>query len=105
MRDILKTITQAMREVVRRINLPFGARSMMRGIQDTIGCEIPHVGVGIVDNILFHAKESFFGAVFTIAHGTEFGQGLRDGPVAVGTPKAGVLFPIFASSAFVYFLR
>jgi hypothetical protein len=72
MGDILKTIAEAMREIVRRINLPFGASSMVRGIEDTVGGQVPHVGVGVVEDILFHAKEGFFWAVFTVTHGAEF---------------------------------
>jgi hypothetical protein len=105
MGDIFKTITKAMREIVRRINLPFGARSMVRGIKDTIGGQVPHVGVGIVEDILFHAKEGFFWAIFTVPHFAEFSEGFGDEAVAVGAFKAGVFFAVFASPAFVYLLR
>ena len=72
MRNILKRITQAMREIISRINPPGCPRSMMRGVKDTVGGKIPHVWVGVVEDVLFHAEEGFFGFVFPVAHGAEF---------------------------------
>jgi len=69
--------------------------------KDTISSEIPHVGVGIVEDVLFHAEEGFFGSVFSVAHGTEFGEGFFDGAVSMRTFESRVFFALFASTTFV----
>jgi hypothetical protein len=104
MQNILNAIAKAMREIVDRINLPIGPSSMVRDIKHTVGGEIPHVGVGIVEDVLLHAEEGFLRAVFAVVHGAEFGQGFADGAIAVGTFKVGVFFAFVASAPFVYFL-
>jgi hypothetical protein len=81
---------------------------MVRVFKDTVGDDIPHVWVRVIYNILFHTKESFFGFILSVMHGTEFLQGLFDGTVTVYTLGARIL-PLFTSSALVnffgYFVR
>ena len=78
---------------------------MVRMFKDTIGSEIPHVGVGIVEDVLFHAEEGFFGFVFSVTHGTEFGEGFFDRAVAMKTFEARIFSAVFTSTTFVDLFR
>lgn len=44
-RNVLKGIDEAVRKVVGRVDLPFGARTVVRSVEDAIGYEVPHLGV------------------------------------------------------------
>jgi hypothetical protein len=74
---------------------------MVRVFKDTIGSEIPHVRVGIIEDVLFHAEEGFFGFVFSVTHGTEFGERFFDGAIAMRTFESRVLSAVFTSTTFV----
>lgn len=74
---------------------------MVGMFEDSIGCEIPHVGIGIVEDVLLHAEEGFLGLVFTVTHGTKFGERFFDRATAVGTFESGVFFAVFTSTTFV----
>jgi hypothetical protein len=62
-----------MSEIVGRVNPPGRPGTMVGVFEDSVGSEIPHVGVGIVEDVLFHSEEGLFGFVFSVTHGAEFG--------------------------------
>jgi hypothetical protein len=99
MGDVLKRITQTVRKIVGWINTPGRSCAVMRLFNDTICREIPHVRIGVIEYILFHSKKGFLWFVFSVSHGAKFMKGFFDGPVAVYTFEARVLFAILASSA------
>lgn len=73
MRDALKAIAEAVRKVVCGIYPPFRTRSVVRllVLGDSVGGNIPHLGVGVVDNVLLHAQPGAPGLILSIAHATE----------------------------------
>jgi hypothetical protein len=98
MRNVLKRITQTMSEIVRRVNSPLRPGTMVGVFEDTICSKIPHVWVRVVEDVLFHTEKGFFGFVFSIAHGAEFGEGFLNGTVAMGTFESGVLPAVLTST-------
>jgi hypothetical protein len=53
---------------------------------------------------LLHTEEGFFGFVFSVAHGAEFGEGFLNGAAAMGTFESGILPAVLSSTAFMDFL-
>ena len=85
MRDFLNAITQTVREVVGWVNLPLAAGEvvlLVLGAHDAPGEQIPHLRVRVCD-ILLHAQSCLARLVFSVAHGTELGEGLLDGSCTV----------------------
>lgn len=72
--DALEAVAETVCKIVGRVDLPFCSRAeMIVVLEDAIRGQIPHLGVGVV-NVLFHAKRRFFGLVFAVTHGAEFGE-------------------------------
>lgn len=72
MRDILEAVAKAVCEVVSGENLPFwSADVLLLVFGDSVGGEIPHLGVGVCD-VLLHAQESSLRRVFAVTHVLEF---------------------------------
>ena len=72
LRNILHAIHQAMSEIVSRINNPFVMCPVMRRLQDSIGSQIPHLGIAILE-ILLHSQISLFWPIFPVFHVLELG--------------------------------
>jgi len=104
MRDIFKTITQTMCEIIRWIDTPCISGAMVGFFQDSVGGEIPHIWIWVVDYVLFHAEEGFFRFVFAVPHGAEFSERFFDGAIAMDTFKSRVLLAILATSTSVNLL-
>ena len=83
-RDIFKTIHQAMREVVTGIDLPLVVGAKMRCVEDSVGSQIPHLRIPVLQ-ILLHTEKGLLGAVLAILHILKFEKRLADGPRAVNT--------------------
>lgn len=81
-RDILKRIAQAVRKVISRVNPPRIARPMMRGLQDPIRSQIPHLWIPVLQ-ILLHSQHGLLGLILPIPHCSKLGQGFLNGSVAV----------------------
>lgn len=103
MRNVLERITQTMSEIIRRVNSPLRAGTMVGVFEDTICSKVPHVGIGVVEDVLLHTEEGFFGFVFSVAHSAEFGDGFLNGAVAMRTFESGILLAILSSTAFMDF--
>lgn len=73
MRDAFKTVTQAVGEIVGGIYTPLSARSKMWPLilWNSIGCNVPHLGVGIL-NILLQAEPGTLWRILAIPHAAEF---------------------------------
>ena len=67
LRDILHAIHQAMGEIISRINNPFVMRPVMRRLEDSVGGQIPHLGIAVLE-ILLHSQISLFWPIFPIFH-------------------------------------
>jgi hypothetical protein len=64
-------------EIIGRVNLPLIARAVVRGCEDAVRYEIPHLRIPIFE-ILLHSKDCFSRIISTILHFLEFGEGLVD---------------------------
>lgn len=90
-RNILKTITQAMCEVIRGVNFPFVVCSVVRGIEDPVRDEVPHHRIPRIE-VLFHPKNRLARFIATVLHSLKLGQGLGDRPCAMATCFTGATF-------------
>lgn len=63
-------------EVVGWIDTPLRASTDMGGtvLRDTVGDNIPHLGVSVREELLAHPQKGCLRLVFPIAHITEFGK-------------------------------
>lgn len=82
-----------MSKIVCRIYFPFIMGSMVWYIENSVRCQVPHLGIPIVQ-VLFHTKCYLLGLVFAILHVLELGKGFLYGSVAMHT-RTGLrlLFP------------
>ena len=88
-------------EVVCGINSPLISGAVVRLVQDSVGCEVPHLGVA-VGHVLLHAKEGFLRRVLAVSHGPEFCEGFLDGTVVM---SAGIARETFAFAALLLDFR
>ena len=72
LRNILHAIYQAMGEIISRINDPFVMCPVMRCLQDSVGGQIPHLGIAIL-KVLLHSQISLFWTIFPVFHVLELG--------------------------------
>lgn len=82
-RDVLQRINQAVGEVVGRVDLPLVGSSVVGSVEHSVGHQIPHLGVGVVE-ILLHSQNSLSGLVGTVPHLSELRQVLLHGSVSPG---------------------
>ena len=73
-----------MRKVVTGIDLPLVVGAKMRRVEDSVGRQIPHLRVPVLQ-ILLHAEKGLLRTVFAILHVLKFEKRLADGPRAVNT--------------------
>ena len=104
MGNIFEGIAETVSKIVSWVDTPCRPCAVVGVLQDAICGEIPHVWVGIVDDVLLHSKERFFWFILPIFHGPEFAEGFFDGTVTMNTLEARVFLAILASTAFVYLL-
>ena len=85
-RNVLKAVDQAVGEVVSGVDPPLVARSVVVVVLDHSVCwQVPHLGVTLcrVIQALLHSEVCLSRFVFSIAHGSELGNGFVNGARAV----------------------
>ena len=70
LRDVLKAINQAVREIVGGVYAPLCTSTVVRSLQGTVSDEIPHLRVPILE-ILLHAEYSLGWLVLSSSHSLE----------------------------------
>lgn len=70
--DALEAVAETVCKIVRRVDLPLLSRSNVRRLilGDTVGCEIPHLGI-VVLNVLFHSKKRSLRLILAVSHVSE----------------------------------
>lgn len=105
MGDIFEGIAETVSKIVGWVDTPGRPCAVVWMLQNTICCEIPHVWVGVVDDVLLHSKERLFWFILSISHGLKFAEGFFDGTVTMNTFEARVFFAVLASAPFMNLLR
>ncbi|KAI3476291.1 hypothetical protein L1887_62128 [Cichorium endivia] len=86
--DVFEAIDKTVGKVVGRVDAPVLARAVMRGLEHTVGDEVPHLRIAIL-NVLLHAERDLAGRVFAVLHVFKILERLLDGTVAEARGLAG----------------
>ena len=91
-RNVLEAITETVREVVCRVDLPLRSCSVMWRVEHAIRDQIPHHRVARLE-ILFHSQNRLAGLIEPVLHLLELSKGLLDGscPVDTSFPRSSFL--------------
>lgn len=98
MSNAFKTVAKTMGKIVGGEHLPLRRTNVYRFVLgNSVGGQIPHLGVAILD-ILLHSQKGSHGLVFAIMHVGEFLEISLDILLGVLATESGTLFAILSSS-------